>query len=378
MPDIRITNCHVHLFTDRHTPLRYPHWLFRPFRCLPAELLLGMIAWVVGLVSARQGANLQRLLRFVTEAGRWKQERVLQQIVPHYPKNTRFVVLPMDMEHCGYGRVRTPLADQHDELAQLTASPRWAGRILPFVAIDPRGPGRAEEARIRIEDQGFRGLKVYPRLGYAPDHPVLMDRVYPLLEARGLPVMTHCSRGGMTGQGIAPALGDRLSAPQAWEPVMRRFPRLRVCLAHFGGQDDWAAYACPDLFPSDPRKGDGNWVRTICDMIGSGRWPGLWTDISYTMFQFDEFIPFLRLFLTGDDDRSERLRRRVLFGSDYYMTRQEHLSEREVCFRLRNALGEEVFRRIAEENPAVWLGERAERAWQGRAERLRRQARARP
>jgi hypothetical protein len=54
------------------------------------------------------------------------------------------------------------------------------------------------------------------------------------------------------------------------------------------------------------------------------------------------------------------LRRRVLFGSDYYMTRQETLSERAVCFRLRNALGEEVFRQISETNPAIWLGEAAD------------------
>ena len=39
------------------------------------------------------------------------------------------------------------------------------------------------------------------------------------------------------------------------------------------------------------------------------------------------------------------------------MTRQEKLSEKAVCIRLRNALGEEVFRQIAEENPAKWLGE---------------------
>jgi predicted TIM-barrel fold metal-dependent hydrolase len=363
MPDIRITNCHIHLFTDRHTPLLYPHWLLRPFRSLPAELILGMIAWVVGLFSERQGANLQRLLSFITESGRWTQEKVLKRVDQHYPSGTRYVVLPMDMEHSGYGRVRTPLSAQLDELLSLSRSAPWQGRLLPFATLDPRGPDRADEIAMRIGTGDFRGLKVYPRLGYPPDHPELMDKIYPLLVSRGLPVMTHCSRGGMTGKGVVPAHGDRLSAPEAWDPVLQRFPTLRVCLAHFGGQADWAAFARPDLFPSDPRYRDSNWVRVIKDRVGSGHWPGLWTDISYTMFQFDEFIPFLRVFLTGDDDASERLRRRVLFGSDYYMTRQEHLSEREVCFRLRNALGEDVFRRIAEENPAVWLGEQAERPW---------------
>lgn len=79
----------------------------------------------------------------------------------------------------------------------------------------------------------------------------------------------------------------------------------------------------------------------------------LWTDISYTLFHFDDFAPFLKVFL-----EDETLASRVLFGSDFYMTRQEALSERAVCFRLRVALGEAMFARIAQENPARWLGEK--------------------
>ena len=37
------------------------------------------------------------------------------------------------------------------------------------------------------------------------------------------------------------------------------------------------------------------------------------------------------------------------------MTRQEELSERAVCFRLRNELGEATFRKIAQDNPRRWL-----------------------
>ena len=149
-----------------------------------------------------------------------------------------------------------------------------------------------------------------------------------------------------------PYRADLFTRPDAFVPVMRAFPKLRICLAHFGGQADWRAYA-----QGQAPLGDENWQVRIRRMIGSGEWPNLWTDISYTLFYFDDYIPFLRLFLTGDEPHHDRLRKRVLFGSDYYMTRQEKLSEREICFRLRNALGEEVFRQIAEVNPAIWLGE---------------------
>jgi hypothetical protein len=53
-----------------------------------------------------------------------------------------------------------------------------------------------------------------------------------------------------------------------------------------------------------------------------------------------------------------RVRARTLFGSDFYMTRQEALSERAASVRLRAGLGETLFRQIAEVNPEVWLGER--------------------
>jgi len=135
-------------------------------------------------------------------------------------------------------------------------------------------------------------------------------------------------------------------------PVLTQFPGLRVCLAHFGGDADWRRYIDEGIDPRDPEARRRNWLAAILDMLRSGAYPGLWTDISYTIFNFEDNLPFLRVFLTD-----ERIAARVLFGSDYYMTRQERLSERAISFRLRDALGETLFRRIAETNPAIWLGE---------------------
>ena len=86
-----------------------------------------------------------------------------------------------------------------------------------------------------------------------------------------------------------------------------------------------------------------NWLVTLRQMIESGDFPNLWTDVSYTLFQSEAFLPFLRLFLSHP-----RLRARTLFGSDFYMTRQEDLSERAMAVRLRAGLGEDLFRQIAE------------------------------
>lgn len=351
MSDIRITNCHVHCFTDRHIPRFYPHpalWLFKrvPF-------LLRFLAFGLRFFGQEALAEtLDRLRRFQQESDAPDQAAILTEVARHYPARTRFVVLPMDMAGLGHGPVRAGLRAQHDELAALARAPGWAGRVIPFATCDPRNPASVDEAERAIRDLGFRGLKLYPRFGFAPDHPALMERLYPLLSACNLPVLSHCSRGGVRERGLSAAVADSFTRPQAFIPVMRDFPDLRVNLAHFGGFRDWRAYVNGGMTPGDGAAEAANWQVAIRRMIAGGEYPGLWTDISYTLFHFDDFVPFLKMFL---DD--ERIAARVLFGSDFYMTRQEALSERAVCVRLRTALGERLFRRIAEENPCIWLGE---------------------
>lgn len=357
MRDIQITNCHIHTFTARHVPRRYPHPAVAWIRHVPV-VIGGLAALARFAGRAETAQQLDRLRRFNRAGMAPSQRAVFESILPHYPGNTRFVVLPMDMALIGHGPVRADIREQHDELAALARDPRHAARVIPFATIFPDRPGAADEFRRCVEDLGFRGLKLYPRLGYAPDHPVLMSQVYPYCVERGLPVVSHCSRGGVRGAGIPPARADAWSAPQAFLPVLRAFPDLRVCLAHFGGLADWEAYVEQGLNPDDPEAGARNWQVAIRRMIaakaadGSPRWPGLWTDISYTVFQFEDYVPFLKLFL-----EDPAIRARVLFGSDFYMTRQERLSERAVCVRLRAALGDDLFRQIAETNPRVWLGE---------------------
>lgn len=344
-----ITNCHVHCFTARHVPARFPHPLVAFLRHLPRLVLA--IAWALRVVGQQRLADrVERLHRFQVEATSASQAEVLNRLVPQYPRGTRFVVLPMQMRPTAPGRILADLPAQHDELAALARD--RAGAVIPFATCFPDDADAAREVRRAIETLGFRGLKLYPRLGFAPDHPVLMEQVYPLLVKRDLPVISHCSRGGVKGWGLQDQAADDFCAPAAFVPVLKAFPDLRVCLAHFGGQSAWQAYVDEGIDPDDAAARADNWQVAIRDMIDSGAYPNLWTDISYTIFQFDEFIPFLRVFL-----RDEALAARVLFGSDYYMTRQEHLSERAVCFRLRVALGEALFDRIARENPRIWLGE---------------------
>ncbi|NRB02613.1 MAG: amidohydrolase [Rhodobacteraceae bacterium] len=344
---LHIVNCHIHTFTTDHTPWFFPHPLIFALRRLP--FLIDLLTWAV------RSEWLERMKAFHRTGSRDSQRAVLREILHYYPRSTRFVVLPMDMALIGHGPVSKDITEQHDELAALAGDADYGAQVIPFGTIYPDRDGGVEEFKRVVEEHGFRGLKLYTKLGYAPDHPVLMNEIYPFCVKHNLPVMAHCSRGGVYHKGWGSIRQDRVTAPIAWEPVLKAFPELRVCLAHFGGAEDWLAHLRDGFDPDRPAARDDNWVHQISQMITSGDYPNLWTDISYTIFTYQDTIPLLKLFLQDPD-----MRRRVLFGSDFYMTRQEALSEKAMSIRLRETLGEDAFRQIAETNPQVWLGETPE------------------
>jgi uncharacterized protein len=349
--DTRIINCHIHTFTTAHTPLFFPYYIVAVFRYVP--WLLRAFRWLVSLTPySRLTDFLVRLENFHATGSRKSQRAVFREVLHYYPRDTRFVVLPMDMALIGHGPVCEDIGAQHDGLARLAADPDYGAQVIPFATIYPDRPGAFDELRRCVDDLGFRGLKIYPKLGFAPDHPLLMQKVYPFCVERNIPVMSHCSRGGVYHKGWSQARLDRVTAPRAYENVLRAFGDLRLCLAHFGGDSDWETHLRDGFDPDDPRAREKNWVSVIDRMIRSGDFPNLYTDISYTIFRFNDNIPLLRLFLSN-----RALRERVLFGSDFYMTRQEVLSEKAISIRLREALGPADFHEIAHVNPRRWLGE---------------------
>jgi hypothetical protein len=98
-------------------------------------------------------------------------------------------------------------------------------------------------------------------------------------------------------------------------------------------------------------------VQWICDLIRSGAYPNLYTDISYLILQAAgqgihvTYMDYLKVLLDNP-----RLREHVLFGSDYYMVEQEPMTEKEASIGLRSHLGEDLFFQIAHHNPRRWLG----------------------
>lgn len=207
----------------------------------------------------------------------------------------------------------------------------------------------------------FIGFKMYTPLGYQPLDPVLPhlwqytgDKTtcyYGKCEDEGIPILAHCSPGGMTSHEMlyyrelhkkfnlrygdspqeyhrekfgTPAPNTNTTSnnpqivtysadyeadyfyryhvhPKAWRKVLEKFPKLKLCLAHFGG-DEW-------------QKGvESDWIREIISLTED--YPGVYADFS--CHDIKKNGPAFRHVLSYA--KNSPVYERLLFGTDWYMT----------------------------------------------------------
>jgi predicted TIM-barrel fold metal-dependent hydrolase len=235
------------------------------------------------------------------------------------------------------------------------APPRWNYSKSTFLDGNfQRGPWNHPLNQIATKtNQGlFIGIKVYPSLGHKPldEHfPYMHDRLkdgdcfYARCEREGIPILSHCSPGGMTTHElpfymeyntlkptysaqsqfmpstVAPAdATNQVSSddtpekaanwfyenhvhPRAWRKVLQQFPKLKLCLAHFGGE----------LFPLGT---SSEWVKEIIDL--TKEYPNVYTDFScWDLGKSKETFAALLA-----NEQNKHLKDKVLFGTDWYMT----------------------------------------------------------
>jgi len=340
-----IYNCHNHLFTHENIPDGYfPLFLVSAIRHPKIRWILSVI--MKGIVPWTKHDKVHRYAAFIRAAYREKQEGNLNHLMGYYPEGTKFVILPMDMAYMGAGDVKEDIDLQHLELARLSMKEKYRDILIPFAHIDPRRPGARKRLKILVEKGRFKGVKIYPTLGYRPDDAVLMSDVYPYMVEKNIPLLAHCSPGSVNSKDLSRDTAHALADPDNYRSVMEAFPELRICLGHFGGIDEWRRQINGPRIPGNP-----TWLSKIKRLIKCGDYPNLYTDISYTIFNFKENVPFLNILLKDPD-----ILEKVLFGSDYYMVESEAYSEKRFSIDLRSVLGEDVFWKIANENPKTYLG----------------------
>jgi predicted TIM-barrel fold metal-dependent hydrolase len=349
-------NCHIHLFTDADVPNGFlPLGLVRILRSaagykIVAGILKRIIFWTDRDI-------FDRYVKFVTTGRLGSQQKIYERCRSFYPDGTRFIALPMDMAYMGAGRVPRPYPEQLRELYDLSKA---YPEVIPFVHADCRRPDMMGLVKQCVEQWGFKGVKLYPPLGVFP-YDERYDPLYAYCQEKNLPVITHCSPANPVhfkgsdkelmkllerskepvdtkGKSLK-ELCSLFTHPGNFRQVADRFPGLRICFGHFGSQDHW------DKYIHQPWEED-NWLRVIRDLCTER--PNFYADISFTMADM-KYFSLLKVLLTD-----ERLSRKILFGSDYYMVEVE-TNERRFGLDLRAYLGEENFNRIAVQNPTAFL-----------------------
>lgn len=119
----------------------------------------------------------------------------------------------------------------NDHIQKFTAASK--GRLIPFCTFNPYmvlNPAKGLE--VAIQEQGFRGLKLYPTYEYFyPNQPMLYP-LYAKAQELGIPVMAH------TGSSVFAGSRLKYGDPLFWDDVAVDFPELTIILCH-GGRMLW-------------------------------------------------------------------------------------------------------------------------------------------
>lgn len=362
MRKIQIHNCHTHLFSIHHLPTNFFIGFYWLAWLLEKKSISSVILFLVDKLPGRffriLGVKIKRVAAFLKICDSDSQVEIFTTSLQHYyPEETRFVVLPMDYTYMGYGNPKYDIDLQLENLAKLRDT--FPDQIIPFVHIDPRHEDAVERVKTWITEKQFKGVKIYPPFGYLPNHENLL-KIYEFCENHdnGIPVMTHCAGATLRAKKFKrnKEKASSFCKPSNYIEVLEKFPKLRLCLGHCGGDRAWEAYLKKPLIKDrkDLEKrsesGSENWLYEIIDMIESGLYPNLFVDVSYVIFHFEDNSNILKVLL-----ESPRIRRRMLFGTDYYMAEIEKFSEKKLSMFLRAGIGETCFREIAETNPKHYL-----------------------
>lgn len=422
-----IINAHTHCFTIEHVPDNFTKSLTRFSWLLSIKWIKNnkIVRWIIYLLnkprikkflsiffSAEFVKTIPRLLSFAEYYDIDKQVVLIRHLQGFYPMGTKFVLLTMDMEFMNAGVPIQKFDKQLSELVAIKADPLFRDIIYPFVFADPRRAGITQIVIDRLEDSvaPFQGIKLYPALGYYPFDERLKE-VYKYAIQHDTPIITHCIRGSVYYRGnktddptylkhpytnrslpfekpvdftvnfTHPYNYECLLNPERLRKVWKEEPnidlsKLKICLGHFGGEDEWIKYLEEGWIPDEDFLQDAentldvltnpwydepdtpltkgkkaySWFSVICELMR--KYPNVYADISYSLYE-ERILPLLKVILESDNS-ANGIASRILFGTDFYVVSKAG-AEREMSLSIRAFLGEKNFRRIAYENPNKFL-----------------------
>jgi len=373
----------------------------------------------------RSKEGLKRYLGIARHATYSSQRKIFEVLRKAYPDNFSFIVLAMDMEFMDAGDSKEDYYTQLDELIDLKEA--FPSKLHTFVATDPRRLQFSKNIEIDFEQYikehflnlNFSGIKLYPALGYYP-FDKRFKGIYQFCIDNQIPIMTHCIEGTIYYRGsktrekeIYTNVGKTsLNNKKEWSqhPILKinqetiplnlpqkqnhdfsknfghplnykclldkekaseyfgeevDFTKLKICLAHFGGSDEWDKYFEDtyetynnNLFKdenigkattySNSKKiwNSASWLSIIYDLMVE--YENVYADISFMLYNEKNFN-LLKLLI---DD--EKVGHKILFGTDFYVVAQKS-TEKRLYHTIKAALGEERFKKVAISNAKTYL-----------------------
>ncbi|MDA9774227.1 amidohydrolase, partial [Saprospiraceae bacterium] len=210
--------------------------------------------------------------------------------------------------------------------------------------------------------------KIYTPLGYMPTDPTLMD-IFEICEKKNIPVMTHVGGYRTKTEFTNFKVGDReykadgsfvdtytpvtirdksniknlLIQPMLWKRVLDKFPKLKVCFAHMGDKDEWAN------FRKNPQDFNNHVWQTL-DLIKNPKY-NAFADISYS-FTVKRNVKLVKEWM-----KDPILSKKLLFGSDFYLTEVEKRKTKESFEHLVDQINPatEAWKKLSYENTCNYL-----------------------
>ena len=295
--------------------------------------------------------------------------------------------------------------DFYEQAEQLARVARKYGGVYPFLAVDPRQPGILDYVKKRVgAGKDFRGVKIYCPMGYSPTDPLLFGRdgnddcLYGYCVSNAIPVTTHCSPKGFgtaadqvpvrghiyvaRGESVIvndmPVTGDGpvevdgvlrfkanfpaanhysvfqershvLNHPMIWGEVLRRYPDLRLDLAHFGEDAEMEQY----VRDAGDNRADASksWTKAIACLTDA--YENVYTDLAcnsnYDVLRRMKTVLWDRGFL------SDKVKSKVMYGSDWDVLLFLERDLNRYVSQFREIFGSE-FDALSIANPRRFLG----------------------
>lgn len=190
------------------------------------------------------------------------------------------VLMPIDF---GYQTDNDTHWQECEAIAKIAA--KHPAKFIPFLACDPRRSNANDLLRRAVKDLGVKGVKIHPLAGFPIDD---IDAAYPFYKecaSLNVPILGHCRPVG-----VGPR--DDLSRPERYAHVARDFPKLKICLGHFGG---------------------GPWSQDALNVLE--KYPNAYADISTLQSmagdESETFGALMRRVMDGPG------RRRIMYGTDW-------------------------------------------------------------